>query len=309
MIPGLLHGRSLNGGSVGGIVAAPAYLPRRAFASGSSSAAAAATFTINPDGTWTSTGASYTDESGSYYLPTTVGAGVAYEVRVTPTLLGGGGAVISNSAANWAAASVQQTLDVVIQRFTSGASIATYSVLVEFRPAGGGAIVSSGSFNLDVEADVTADGGGGGCPTLDMILPDGRTAGQVEVGDCIQLFNPDTGEEMDGEVVHAETELQPCVETIASNGARFRCSITAPMATTAGEVKAPDLRGYRAKLKVDGVNTALPVVDVRTIGDQLVRHITVRVRGRETVWSDRYFWIGGGDGTFWGHHNAKNQGD
>lgn len=37
-------------------------------------------------------------------------------------------------------------------------------------------------------------------------------------------------------------------------------------------------------------------------------HVTARAKDRKTVWDDRYFWVGSGDGVFWLHHNAKNAG-
>lgn len=302
MIPGLLHGRSLVGAGAGGIVAAPAYLPRLAYKAGSSSAAANAAFTVNPDGTWSSTGTGYTAESGSWYLPTTVGAGAAYEVRITPTLASGGGAVVTNAASGWIAASAARLLQVAMNRYTNGKSAATYNVLVEFRLSGGGATVSSGSFTLTIEAEVGSSGGGG-CPTIDMVMADGTRAEFVNAGDIHLVCDPETGEEVMAEVEAADTREMPCVELVTRDGARFKCSTTAPMATGQGEVKAPDMLGCAAHLKVSGTQYWSDVVEVNDIGMQLVRYIVMKpVRHA----NDRYFWVGGPDGTLWLHHNAKD---
>lgn len=299
MIPGLLHGRLLGAAQPAGVVAAPAYLPLNAYKAGfgSGSASAAATFTINPNGTWASSGTSYANESGNWYLPTTADAGSAYEVRFTLTLLSGSGAVITNQASDWAALSSARQLQAVLNRYTNGTSSVRYSVKVEIRLTGG-VIVSTGTFQLGIDVDVSVGGGGSGCPTLDMVLPDGRTAAQVNVGDWLLLVNPETGDEELGEVTLAETKLQPCVELVAANGARFKCSTSAPMATTAGDVKAPDLLGCFARIKTGSAVTWGEVVEVTDIGEQLVRHITV---------GNRHFWIGGSDGTLWAHHNAKQE--
>lgn len=154
MIPGLLHGRLLGGGGGGsGILASVPYAELNAWKAGDASANATATFTINPDGTWASTGTNSPAGSGNWYLPTTPGAGNSYEVRITPTLTAGGGAVVSEDASNWIAASDTRSLVVTISRYVPGTSSAAYNVLVEFRPVGGGAVVSSGNFTLMVEAE------------------------------------------------------------------------------------------------------------------------------------------------------------
>jgi hypothetical protein len=159
VIPALLHGRLLGGGGGGGggIIASPSYLSVSAQGTGGSVAHATATFTVDPDGTWASTANqnTVTDErSGNWYLPTTAAAGDAHEVRITPTKAGGDSAVITNPAADWVPASVARTLQLKLSRYTAGSSFASYDVLVEFRPAGGGAVVSSGEFAAELQVDV-----------------------------------------------------------------------------------------------------------------------------------------------------------
>lgn len=158
MIHNLLHGRVLGGAGGGaGIVATPAYLPVLAHGDGGSVAHAVATLTVNPDGTWNATGnfnTVTTENSGNWYLPATPGAGAAYEMRITPNKLDGDNAVITNPAAGWVPASDARTLQLKLDRYTAGSSRASYDVLVEFRPSGGGAVVSTGSFTQDLEADV-----------------------------------------------------------------------------------------------------------------------------------------------------------
>lgn len=299
MIPGLLHNRLLTSPPAGGIIASPAYLPLNSFSSGTTSASGTATFQINPNGTWNTTGTNYTAESGTWFDPITVGAGNAYEVRITPIFVSGNTSTITNAASNWVALSAARQIQLTTQRFNDGTTVSTYDIKVEIRLTGG-AIVSTGTFRFTGTAVVSASGGGGGgggCPTIDCVMPDGRRAGDIHVGDKLLLCDPETGEESWQEVTYAETKLQPCVELITANHVRLPCSLTAPIATDKGFVLAPDTLGHSIWTKVGGVKQLSEVVEIRDMGMRNTRHITV---------NDKAFWVGQVAGRYALHHNKLN---
>lgn len=169
MIPGLLHGRLLGGGVPSGIIASPSYPTTLAFAVGYYDAEVEGIFTIRPNGTWDTVEPWYTDESGVWYLPTTAGIGSSFEVRMTPTRLPVNEqgvtdvpGILTNDAANWVPLSSARSIKLKVSRYTQGRSIADYNVLIEIRPAGGGAVASSGVMRLRSQVQVDSSGGGGG---------------------------------------------------------------------------------------------------------------------------------------------------
>lgn len=163
MIPGLLHGRLLSGGGGSGVVSSPGYPDLFPFQSKRMSATAQATFTLNPDGTWGTTGTGSAvvsnTHSGNWYLPTTGGIGAGYEVKITPTKNWGADAVISSDAADWVAISSARQLVATLSRYSLGTSDSSYNVRVQIRIAGGGVIVSDDTFEIQLSADVFETGG------------------------------------------------------------------------------------------------------------------------------------------------------
>lgn len=150
MIPGLLHGRLLSA-AISGLIASPAYQSISASATAQGSAQAVATFTINPDGSWSGSGTGQAIKSGLWFDPQAAGAGSAYEVRITPS---GSGGSVSNPASGWVALSSARSLSITSQRFEYGTTSASYSVTVEIRASSGGAVLSSGSFTATASATV-----------------------------------------------------------------------------------------------------------------------------------------------------------
>ena len=241
MIPGLLHGRRLSAPPAGGVIAAPAYQDLLAYDNGSSSAAATARFNVNPDGTWTSSGNSYPDKSGSWYSPITADAGDDYEVRITLTKTGGVTGIVTNEASGWVALSQARTATVKSQRFTGGSTIAYYTAKVEIRPAGGGAVVSTGTFPITVTAQVQSSsggGGGGGCPALEMWVGHGLTAGDVAIGQKIDGVTEDAPETIVRLPVLADqVSRQPCYRIMTASGAACILSDSTPFTLRDGSTR------------------------------------------------------------------------
>ncbi|MFC3716791.1 hypothetical protein ACFONC_11580 [Luteimonas soli] len=229
MIPGLLHRRLLMDAPAGGIIASPVYQTLLGFASASGSSEATVLFNVNPDGTWTGSGTGYPTSSGAWFSPIGSGAGDAYEVRITPTRSSASAGVVANTATGWVALSSARQLSVKSQRFTTGLSTVEYSVVVEIRITGG-AIVSTGVFDIRCTAEVATGGGGGtGCPAVDMCLSRHMIAGAVEVGQAIDGVLTGAGAQVSRLVVLADAvSVQPCYRIATANGAACVLSESTP---------------------------------------------------------------------------------
>lgn len=140
-------------------------------------------------------------------------------------------------------------------------------------------------------------GSGGACVDVDSLLPCGRRAGDIKVGDELFLFDPVTMEAATGIVTYSQAKEAPCVRVVTAAGDSLRCSTTAPIPTRRrGLVTAPNLIGQEI-LVADGDLMRWEVVcDVQNIGIGLVQHITV---------GDRCFWASERGDSFILHHNLK----
>lgn len=278
MIPALLHNRLLVAGGAGGVIAAPAYQTVLAYATGTSSAAATAGFSVNPDGTWTADGTAYVPQSGSWYAPTTPAVGVGFEVRITPTNTSGSAGALTNEAVGWAALNAPRRVQVVAQRFTEGSTVSGYSMLVEVRPTGG-AVVSSGVFSLKATADVAAaGGGGGGCPALGMWLASALTVGEAEIGqiiDSVAVYDPPVVERL--AIIGYEVSMQPCYRLCTAGGAAYLGSDTTPFTLRDGSsLFIADMLGQQV-LRDDGAGGLVwdEVTSCYPVGDQLCAKVGV----------------------------------
>lgn len=242
MIAGLLHGR-LAAALVGGIIAAPAYQPVAASAAGGTSSTAVATFTVNADGTWGSTGTGSSANSGLWYSPAVAGAGNAYQVRFTLTPVSGSGGAITNAAGAWIDSSASRTLQLSLSRYVVGTSTVSYTVLVEFRLIGG-ATVSSASFLLSASATV-GGGGGGGCPAASMWVRDGKAASELRIGtriDGVRAADPESLVRLS--VMGANRSWQPCYRIVTESGAACILSESTPFTLRDGSSTfAPNMLG------------------------------------------------------------------
>ncbi|MCD7096929.1 hypothetical protein [Stenotrophomonas sp. MMGLT7] len=139
-------------------------------------------------------------------------------------------------------------------------------------------------------------GGAGSCVVVDSWLPCGRQAGDIGVGDVLQLCDPESEQPAVGIVEFAARRRVPCVEIETAGGVVLRCSRTAPIPVRDGYALAPDLLGRHVPTMQGGVIAWQAVTRVTDIGLQDVQHITV---------GDRCFWAGARPGAYILHHNAK----
>lgn len=142
-------------------------------------------------------------------------------------------------------------------------------------------------------------GGGGSCVHVESRLPDGRRAGDIKVGDVIQLGDESTDalETRVGIVTYSKTVLAPGYRITTQSGITLLCSDTAPIWTDEGFVRAPDLLGKKVATRVDGLEivTRFETVEVvAEVGMIEVQHISV---------GDRAFWAGAEVGSYILHHN------
>ncbi len=174
--------------------------------------------------------------------------------------------------------------------------------------SGGTGDIAGVDFNFHSSSVITVRGGGGGggggggtCVHIASLLPDGRTAGEVAVGEAMLLADEKTLHPGVGVVSYSEKKLAKGYRIEAEGGFSLLCSDTAPIPTPQGLVLAPDLVGHYVAVRKDEAGSSLvgwsKVTAVIAVGDIEVQHITV---------GDKCFWAGDRPGLFILHHNRKN---
>lgn len=148
------------------------------------------------------------------------------------------------------------------------------------------------------------DGGfGAGCVSIFSILPGGRLAGDILVGDEMELADERTLEAGSGIVSYSKVKFAAGFRITTASGAALVCSDTAPIPTPEGLILAPELHGKNVAVRKDhGENSTVfwdVVISVDSIGEIQVQHITV---------GDKCFWAGEHQGTYILHHNQKGEG-
>lgn len=141
-------------------------------------------------------------------------------------------------------------------------------------------------------------GGGIGCVTIETPLFVRREglcswlpAGEVVIGDELHLDDGSWGR-----VSYSKAKLQPCVRFITRRGIELECSTTAPIGTAKGDVLAPNLLGLSLPVHDFGEDAVDDVVQVDSIGNRWVQHITCE---------NRRFRAGKIAGRTVDHHNLK----
>lgn len=144
-------------------------------------------------------------------------------------------------------------------------------------------------------------GGGGGCVAVASILPGGMCAGEIRVGDTMELADAKTLSAGTGTVSYSECKHAQGVRLVTTSGASLVCSDTAPIPTPDGLMLAPNLLGKQVAVRRDGEKPGVPVwevvVEVELVGAIQVQHITV---------GDKCFWAGEKNSVYILHHNLKN---
>lgn len=150
-------------------------------------------------------------------------------------------------------------------------------------------------------------GGGGGCVALESFVPlieteqkhNGRditNAWMIEPNMKISLGHSDNLAIVEGKVVKAVNDYQPCVRIETADGISLVCSTTAPILTKEnGFIPAPELFGKRVAVMRNNVTYYDEVVRVEDVGMKFVRVIDT---------GDNSFWAGATPDGYILHHNV-----
>ena len=133
------------------------------------------------------------------------------------------------------------------------------------------------------------------CVHVDSWLPDGRRAGDVKVGDLIQLGGERSAslETTVGLVTHSSNAKARAFKMVTASGTRLLCSDTAAIWTAEGFVLVPQLLGKSVATRVDNEDIVIRFFETVEV---LVEIGTIDVQ-RITV-GDRAFWAGANPGRY-----------
>jgi hypothetical protein len=150
-------------------------------------------------------------------------------------------------------------------------------------------------------ADSYSDYGGGGCVEVESVLPCGRVAGAIQVGDELQLADEESLQAAQGRVSYSCKKPAQGFKITTSSGVQLVCSDTAPIPVQqGGTLNSAKLLGEFVAVRVDenGISRCAweKVISVDPVGQIAVQHITV---------GDRSFWAGRLPGKYILHHNMK----
>lgn len=102
---------------------------------------------------------------------------------------------------------------------------------------------------------------------------------------------------MNGTVIRARNQMEPCVRITTEAGISLVCSHSAPILT--GEktyVDAPDVMGKQVAIMVNGETSFDNVISVEDVGEREVRPLYA---------GDQNFWAGETDAGYILHHNIR----
>ncbi|MBI3286313.1 MAG: RHS repeat protein, partial [Burkholderiales bacterium] len=148
----------------------------------------------------------------------------------------------------------------------------------------------------------TGGGAGGGCVEVCSYLPDGQQAGQICVGDSMQLGDAVSLAAARGIVSFSKRKRAQGLRITTASGVTLVCSDSAPIPTLAGLMLAPKLLGQTVAVRRDQDGQSLQgwelVTELVWLGEIEVQHITV---------GDRCFWAGEAPNAYILHHNLKQE--
>lgn len=141
-------------------------------------------------------------------------------------------------------------------------------------------------------------GGGAGCVDVASLLPCGKRAGHVEVGDELDLLDPVTLESRRGVVSYSQRKVAVRWQLVTRHGGLLVCSQTAqiPIDDGAGYASPPLLVGHSTVVLAEGEIFRDLIVGARCVGEGYVQHITCE---------NACFLAGEFAGAYLLHHNAK----
>lgn len=139
-----------------------------------------------------------------------------------------------------------------------------------------------------------------GCVEIASILPGGGIAGDIKVGDFMQLSDESSLEPGNGKVAKSDRKKALGFRVKTGSGASLICSSTAPIPTREGIILAPNLLGKLIAVRHDNGGSSKTgwetVTEVAEVGVIEVQHITV---------GNKCFWAGEFNDKYILHHNIK----
>jgi hypothetical protein len=269
------------------------------YAGGQSTSDSSCTLLFNATaGTWVVEGVTgNTLASGTY----TTDTAVSYQYMMTAvtnsnTHTGTGSASIQGSQTSWLAITTGNSI-AAVSTFASGSTAGTWTstasatFTITISPVSEPSNTSVSTITLTASSQYTVSG----CVAVESYILDNGFAGDVEVGEVLELADHISLEPLFGEVLHSQPTLQHGFRFVTESGAALRCSHSAPIPTLNGALMTPKylLDEYVAVRR--GEFTAWEkVICVEDIGEIMVQHISV---------NDKCFWAGEQPDAFILHHN------
>lgn len=141
------------------------------------------------------------------------------------------------------------------------------------------------------------DAGPPSCVEIESFLPAGGIAGDIKVGDTMELASEITLEPRSGIVSRSDRSLQQCYRILTAGGASLVCSSSAPIPVRAGGYRRPtQLMGHEVAVRRAAGSGWETIIDIVSVGYREVQNITVE---------NACFWAGEKDGSYILHHNLK----
>lgn len=264
---------------------------------------------LNTNGTWTVTSAGSVYASGTFAIGGGA-SGFVYQVTAVSLTANNGTGYYSNTATSttgWTAVSNAPACYVYTYNNgpttggngTTGATIAA-TFTVQIAPAGNLSKAITTTVNLKANSTLTISGAS--CVAVDSFLPGLIRAGDIIVGDMMDLGDAETMAPGVGQVSYSMPALQPGLRFATKSGASLKCSESAPIPTLHRGLVTPghllgEFVAVRRFANGEYFNDWEEVVSVDNIGEIMVQHITV---------GNNCFWAGEQAGVYILHHNIKN---
>lgn len=189
--------------------------------------------------------------------------------------------------------------------FAAGSQVSMQKAPKTGRDAGAAAGAMAGAAICEYERSSSGSsegGGGGGCVEVRSKLPCGKAAGEITLGDIMQLADEKTLEAGKGSVSFSKRKSASGFRITTTGGVSLVCSDTAPIPTRDGIVLAPNVAGKSVAVRRDANGMSQvsweDVSSVESVGQIDIQHITV---------GDKCFWAGESDDGYILHHNLKQE--
>jgi hypothetical protein len=161
--------------------------------------------------------------------------------------------------------------------------------------------IANGTNLLPVQAGAACPGGslggGGGCVALGSYLYNGIRPTQINIGELMDTFDPETLEKTHASVTYSSPELQPCIRLETISGIALVCSESAPIPTKDGTLTHAANLTTQDQIPVmkNDIFGWEQLKEILPVGPQMVQKISC---------DDKCFWAGEKDGEYILHHNV-----